>query len=805
MRVTFMVLLCASLFACRTSDLGSCSKEGDCSPGAVCDLAARACVATDAPSFSTIAVSTPAAFTDSNGRAFFDTTGGSLSVSATITGRAGVDPATVCLTVSGETGFCAHPGIAGTGNTFTFTLPRPSGKLDGTRPADFTIIASSPSGRQSTSAVQHVYFDNQPPAITVATDSTPYARTLPDGGAAPITVSATIAEGAGVASAQLISGATQAPPASSAGNEYTFQLSPAAALPGTEGAYAFQVRAVDGLGHQSTVDATRIVDDAPPAVGTIKIYKGEGEPTTAGVRYPDLVPNTGWTGNSFIYNDTVHVKGTISDMSGIGPSTLRVDGIDLSGATSIGTKRSLGCSASSTTCSFDVIVQLNDAQNGAFHTGAATAALPGSTALIPSGILHIVIETQDNAFAYAGAAAHHTASPRDTTVRATRLLWATLLNVSSAAVTGLAIHPDLDVIATTDGGAATLYSLAAGDGGIDWSADAGNVWGPPAIGSMDPAAIYTADIDGGISAFSSTGAVVWAITDAGTTFLVGPAIAAATVAGSPVDQVVVPDNFSANGSKLWSVTAPGNVPSLQSQGADDRDRHASPMVFDGGVWFGTARGVDWHALTPNGGIGPSFPVPAPAVQAAIYYGTITDGTTVFAATRNTSELFAVTPRFASAWKTTLPPGIAAEPTLGVDSQLYVADTDGGVRELDPAIGSTTTFVASGLGGNGRIALHGSDDHWYLPRAPGFLLAFHHGQTSWTFDPPGTILRGAMMDCNGRLFVGSGASSPTVWAFITDDHGLADTPWPSWRRDGRNTGNAGAPKYGIRTAANTCDQ
>jgi len=54
-----------------------------------------------------------------------------------------------------------------------------------------------------------------------------------------------------------------------------------------------------------------------------------------------------------------------------------------------------------------------------------------------------------------------------------------------------------------------------------------------------------------------------------------------------------------------------------------------------------------------------------------------------------------------------------------------------------------------------------------------------------------------MDCEGRLFAASGA---TVYAFLTDDAGLADTPWPSLRRDARNTGNAGAPKYGIRTDA-----
>ena len=811
MRATFVVLLSASLLACRTSDLGGCSKEGDCSAGAVCDLAARVCVATDAPSFSNIAVSPPAAFTDSNGRAFFDTTGGPLSVSASIAGRAGVDPATVCLTASGETGACAHPGIAGAGTTFTFPLPRPSGTYDGTTPLDFTISASSPSGRQSTTAVQHVYFDNQPPAIAVATDSTPYARTLPDGGAAPITVSATIADGAGVASAQLISGTTRVPPASSAGSEYTFQLNPASALPNTEGAYAFHVRAVDGLGHESTVTASRTIDDAPPAIGTIKIYK-DTEPGSAGVTYPALVANTGWTGNSFMYNDTVHVKGSISDMSGIGLATLRVDGIDLSGGTSTGTAQSLGCTSGSTTCSFDVSVQLNAPQNGAFHTGTATAALPGSAALIPSGFLHVVIAAEDNASAYTGAAARHAASPRDTPVRATRLLWSTVLNTTAAAVTSLAVHPDLDLIATTDGGVTTLFSLGADQGAIHWSTDAGTVFGPPAIGAGSAGTpIYTANLAGVISAFAPDGGVLWT-TATGHAISVGPAVAAGTVAGVPVDQIIVADNVNAaTGQTLWSVAAPANKPALRSQPADDRDRHASPMVFDGGVWFGTSSSIDWHALTDDGGIGPSV-----AVADSIgnpYYGTITDGARVFAASRISttgSTLLAFTPLLGTAWSKNLTDGgLSAEPTLGIDGKLYASEADGGtegrVTAYEPATGAIASIVVPALGSPGQVPLHGSDDHWYLPRAPGFLLAFHHGQTSWTFDPPGTVLRGAMMDCNGRLFVGTGASSPTIWAFITDDHGLADTPWPSWRRDGRNSGNAGAPKYGIRTAPNSCDQ
>src|SRR5438132_7598397 len=170
MRATSTVLLLLALTACRISGLGNCSTDADCSAGAACDLAQRVCVPTDAPAFSDIAVSTPAGYTDPNGRAFFDTAGPPLSVSASVSGRAGVDPATVCLRIAGGSGACLHPGTAGSGTTFTFALPMSSGCFNGTAPLDFTIAATSPTGRSSTSAVQHVYFDNQPPAIAVAGD-----------------------------------------------------------------------------------------------------------------------------------------------------------------------------------------------------------------------------------------------------------------------------------------------------------------------------------------------------------------------------------------------------------------------------------------------------------------------------------------------------------------------------------------------------------------------------------------------------------------------------------------------------------
>src|SRR6202048_925512 len=115
MRAIHIVILCISLAARRSSSLGAYARVRVYSSGAACDPAQRVCVATDAPGISSVAVTTPADYTDPQGRAFFDTTGAPLSVSATIAGQAGVDASSVCLRITGETAAGAHPGAGGGG------------------------------------------------------------------------------------------------------------------------------------------------------------------------------------------------------------------------------------------------------------------------------------------------------------------------------------------------------------------------------------------------------------------------------------------------------------------------------------------------------------------------------------------------------------------------------------------------------------------------------------------------------------------------------------------------------------------
>src|SRR6267142_4291423 len=451
MRAIHVVILCVSLAACRSSSLGACASDGDCASGAACDPAQRVCVATDAPGISGVAVATPADYTDPQGRAFFDTPGPPLSVSASIAGTAGVNASSVCLKISGETDPCPHPGT-GSGSTYVFTLPRPAAPFDGSTPLQFTITAASTSGHSLTSAAQNVYFDNQPPAVSVAPDSTPYARTLSDGGAAAINVSVTIVDPTGVVSPQLLSGSAVVAPARSDGGVYVFQLDPRNAPAGAEGPYAFHVRALEHLGHDGGADATRVVDDKAPVISGVQVYKDV--PDGGGVTYPAAVANTGWTGATFVYSDTVHVQGTITDVSGVGSATLHVDGIGLDGGVSLGTVRSLGCTAGASSCPFSLDVTLNDA-GSELHTGTATFDAGSAVGNVPAGMLRFTIDAKDNAVAFGGAPAGNQTSSI-TQARTTRLLWQNTL--AGNAVSGLAVHPDGDLIVTMDGGVAnTVY------------------------------------------------------------------------------------------------------------------------------------------------------------------------------------------------------------------------------------------------------------------------------------------------------------------------------------------------------------
>ena len=223
------------------------------------------------------------------------------------------------------------------------------------------------------------------------------------------------------------------------------------------------------------------------------------------------------------------------------------------------------------------------------------------------------------------------------------------------------------------------------------------------------------------------------------------------------------------------------------------DTSSSPVVFDGGVYFGTATTVSGHLLQADGTLGAAVSDTNPTGP---FFDLISDGRRIYAATRGggSSKVLLQLDQGLRELKS-IAVQSSAQPTINIAGHLVLPDTGGNLYEIVPG-SSALPAAFYNTGPVARVPLQGSDGRTYYPSTQGRVFALEGAQLSWVFDPPNNIFRGATMDCAGRLFVASGS---VVYALITDDHGLADTPWPAYRRDGRNSGNAGAPKYGIRTA------
>ncbi|HZX95332.1 MAG TPA: hypothetical protein VFE90_12505, partial [Myxococcales bacterium] len=328
------------------------------------------------------------------------------------------------------------------------------------------------------------------------------------------------------------------------------------------------------------------------------------------------------------------------------------------------------------------------------------------------------------------------------------------------------------------------------------------------------ARIYVASAGGVLYAFKPDGSFDWGFDTVGT-FQVGPAVVQATTVTTPVDEIVIPDSVGGGNSLIWRATSASAI----GVASDERDFLAAPLILNGKVYYAsqnrnsgpTITHVSMQTIGADGVLGATITNAAAGATvvnpAVAFYGLVTDGTSVYAATAPASgagALFAFNGSLSQTWTKALTAGLAGEPTFGIDGKLYASElSNSGVNSatFDPTNGNRTGFVSiGGATGIGMVPLQGSDGHIYFPRRSGQgLFAYKGNQLSWTLKTPGNTLRYATMDCQGRLFSAAGS---TVFAFVSDDTGLADTAWPNLRRDSRNTGNAstGWTKYGMRTAA-----
>ncbi len=793
------------------------------------------------PQFGPITLLTSDDYTQPDGGHLFKADGGVLAFTAQVTDVSGV--AGVCAKYLGEAslpdGGCPHAATPGAANVWSFALPRPGSAtaLSGATPTNWTLSAEdnlaafltggARAAHQSQRAGDPLYFDNQPPAIAITADNTWYGRVLADGGAPIANVVINPLDPAGIVGGNspnrpsIDAGPGGFNYCTQSGNIWACPVDLTLAPGGVEGDLTYAVTARDHLGYQGQASGALHVDAKPPVLSALRIYRDS--PGAGTVAYPAATAGTGWDGGSYIYDDVVHVAGTLTD-NGAGVSgaraRLRIDGLESDGGAPKGADVPLNCS-SGTTCTFDVQVALNAAGNGPLHPGTGGA----------SGQLKVVVASEDRAVAPDGSAAPQAGQSSPTSIWVSRLRW--FFDLPGLQILrGLAVHPGGDLIATGQAIAGKDSVVAiktagptAQGGALDWtcctaaaSTDVsfGDIFDAPAIGAGDAtqALIYAASASaqngasGAVAAINPSGTLRWMApnTDA---FLTAPLVVSGTKSSATFEGVVLPSSSSATNQRLYVFTAGATAGTAASTNASvsSGDDNSAPLYLGGTVYWGAADRVLTQELNTDGSLGAAARILTGS--SGPYWSPITDGQSVWIPETSGGGLWWVS----SAGTETSLNSLGAQSTdvsldalgnvwfgSGTTSRLYRIPSVGGTRVTvyDPGPPNNSSFTS-------YAPLQGSDGRTYVGRKGKLLNAFGlDGSTEWSWVPPQPLLRFTVMDCQGRLYVGVGNSSggvttQTVYAFVTDDRGLADSGWPKYRRDGRNTGNAGALKYGIRTA------
>jgi len=568
------------------------------------------------------------------------------------------------------------------------------------------------------------------------------------------------------------------------------------------------------------------IDVTPPAVTSLQVFlEGASVPAGAGVKYPDQPPgavggfSSGHDGTRFILNDKIHLKGTISD-SGAGLSCAslryRIDSLDSKGNVAIAgavPQPLPGCSADGVkSLNFDVsAVSINDTNKFGVLQGA-------------TGNLQLAILTKD--------AVDGSPNANETVqdIQVTRFFWnLDFARISPAAtVTGLTIHPNLDLIVTNN---ATSGDSAFGlfpDGPfhaptlVHWNRSLGSVLGAAAVGTAaagegldptEPMVYIASSAPNKITALRSDGNTIWTNTVvAASTNSVSVVPNATNVGGVTNCEAVLaggPNAVTGAATMIAACRDPATPAGGQATsvriGSTIEVIGAAPISIAGGsLYTSTDKSVARSALVGDGslatpllfaGSGGGFTGVLPTGGAKIVSGSVND--------RKIYGLIftgnAATP-FTTDFSTIVSAAIRGIPILSSPSVMSFVASDNKLHSM------STTGVDGVIGPvitPGGTPLLGHDGIIYLGRSNAVTAIKPDGTVAWELAVAGNVTVPPTLDCKGTLYAAAGN---VVYAVLTDmagdpnNAGLADTPWPKFQRDSRNTGNADiATKFGVRTA------
>jgi len=310
-------------------------------------------------------------------------------------------------------------------------------------------------------------------------------------------------------------------------------------------------------------------------------------------------------------------------------------------------------------------------------------------------------------------------------------------------------------------------------GNIKWNRDLGVIWSSPAV--TGDGTIYIGTLDGILYALDSNGNHKWNYTVDSAIFS-SPAIAN--------DGTI----YFGSGEMFYAINADGSLKWEKNIGVII---YSSPAIgIDGTIYFGDEDG-SLYAYNPDGlqrwfaRLGDYiFSSPAIGEDGTIYIGTskysVIDGV-------DRGFLYAVNPDGNVKWFSQ-PIGtyVESSPAIGQDGTIYVGSVgDGYLYALNPENGSIiwnyytdNIYSSPAIGSDGTIYV-GSDD--------GKLYAINiNGELIWTYQTFDSIWSSPTITENGIIYVGSYDGNLYAVNSMTNAD-LADSPWPKFRHDRRNSG------------------
>lgn len=311
-----------------------------------------------------------------------------------------------------------------------------------------------------------------------------------------------------------------------------------------------------------------------------------------------------------------------------------------------------------------------------------------------------------------------------------------------------------------------VYALDLQNGAIKWTANiGGQIYCSPALGAEN---LYVGNISGSLYAINlSTGTVRW-------TFKASAGLVSSPAIG--LDETVYIGSFD---HSVYAVN--GGTGALRWKSETLGDVVSSPAIgADGSVYVGSR---DWHLYSFDGATGVKKwdsmlgrainSSPAIGAEGTVYIGS--DYNSVFAIDAASG---------AKKWQFVTGGWVFSTPAVGSDETVYVGSLDQNVYALDGATGAKKWQFTTGnsvvssptIGADGTLYFGSTDDKLYA-------LDTQSGIKKWDFAASRRIVGSPVLAGDGTIIFGTEG----VLYALQGTAGLAETPWPNFRGNIRNTG------------------